>query len=204
MTILAANGLGTPRLLLLSATTGHPDGLANSSGLVGKRLMMHPFAVVTGLFDDDLHSLAGAVGPALAQPRVLRDRPRPRLRPRGQMGLQPTGGPFSTTTGWPWGDNPIWGPGFHYVRKRFGRSAMWGIIAEDLPEEDNQVVLDLSLTDADGIPAPRIRYRMSENSVRLLDFHVTRRPSRCARPAPTRPWWRRRSGRPAGTCSAPA
>ena len=60
------------------------------------------------------------------------------------------------------------------MRKRFGRSAMWGIIAEDLPEEDNQVVLDLSLTDADGIPAPRIRYRMSENSVRLLDFHVTR------------------------------
>ena len=26
----------------------HPDGLANSSGLVGKRLMMHPFANVAG------------------------------------------------------------------------------------------------------------------------------------------------------------
>ena len=62
VTILAANGLGTPRLLLLSATTGHPDGLANSSGLVGKRLMMHPFAVVTGLFDDDLHSWQGPWG----------------------------------------------------------------------------------------------------------------------------------------------
>src|SRR5437879_1381626 len=34
--ILAANGIGTPRLLLLSATRGHEAGLANSSGLVGK------------------------------------------------------------------------------------------------------------------------------------------------------------------------
>src|SRR6185437_1612639 len=44
--VLAANAIGTPRLLLLSAGPGHPDGLANSSGLVGKRLMMHPFANV--------------------------------------------------------------------------------------------------------------------------------------------------------------
>ncbi|MDQ6919767.1 MAG: GMC family oxidoreductase, partial [Candidatus Dormibacteraeota bacterium] len=43
VTILCANGIGTPRLLLLSASAQHPGGLANSSGLVGKRLMMHPF-----------------------------------------------------------------------------------------------------------------------------------------------------------------
>ena len=50
---MAANAIGTPRLLLLSASPAHPDGLANSSGLVGKRLMMHPFANVAGLFDED-------------------------------------------------------------------------------------------------------------------------------------------------------
>ena len=56
VTILAANGIGTPRLLLASASAGFPDGLANSSGLVGRRLMMHPFATVVGLFDEDLGS----------------------------------------------------------------------------------------------------------------------------------------------------
>jgi len=54
--VLAANAIGTPRLLLLSANDRNPDGLANSSGLVGKRLMMHPFANVAGLFDEPLMS----------------------------------------------------------------------------------------------------------------------------------------------------
>ena len=43
------NGVGTPRLLLLSKSAKFPDGLANSSGLVGKNLMMHPYAAVTGI-----------------------------------------------------------------------------------------------------------------------------------------------------------
>jgi choline dehydrogenase-like flavoprotein len=51
---------------------------------------------------------------------------------------------------------------------------MWGIIAEDLPEEANRVVLDPMLQDADGIPAPKLIYRMSENSRRLLQFHLQR------------------------------
>ena len=51
---------------------------------------------------------------------------------------------------------------------------MWGIIAEDLPEEQNRVVLDPALKDADGIPAPKLIYRMSENSHRLLEFHLAR------------------------------
>ena len=47
-----------------------------------------------------------------------------------------TGGPTKTTTAYPWGaENSIWGTGFHdSVRRRMGHSAMWGIIAEDLPK----------------------------------------------------------------------
>jgi len=60
------------------------------------------------------------------------------------------------------------------VRKVFGHSIEWGIIAEDLPDESNRVTLDPTLTDADGIPAPKIIYRQSENTRRLLDFHIAR------------------------------
>jgi choline dehydrogenase-like flavoprotein len=51
---------------------------------------------------------------------------------------------------------------------------MWGIVGEDLPDEANTVTLAESLADSDGIPAPKITYRMSENSRRLLDFQATR------------------------------
>src|SRR5205823_974021 len=48
------------------------------------------------------------------------------------------------------------------------------VMCEDLPEEHNQVVLDPVLTDSHGIPAPRVRYRLSENSERMIDHGVAR------------------------------
>jgi choline dehydrogenase-like flavoprotein len=60
------------------------------------------------------------------------------------------------------------------LKKVFGRSFEWGIIAEDLPDEANRVVLDPKLTDSDGIPAPKLIYKSSENTTKLIDFHVDR------------------------------
>lgn len=176
VTVLAANGIGTPRLLMLSSSGEHPDGLANSSGLVGKRLMMHPFGTVVGLFADDLGSTHGFWGQHLHCLEFYEtDASRGFVR-GAKWGLQPTGGPISMTRAYPWGaENAIWGNGFHEgIRKRLGRSAMWGIIAEDLPDESNRVVLDPDLKDSDGIAAPRIVYKMSDNSHRLLEFHLAR------------------------------
>jgi choline dehydrogenase-like flavoprotein len=175
VTILAANGIGTPRLLLVSANSQFPAGLANSSGLVGKRLMMHPFGTVVGLFEEDLGSTHGMWGQHLHSLEFYEtDASRGFVR-GAKWGLQPTGGPVAMTRGYPWGDNAIWGADFHSgIRKRLGHSAMWGIIAEDMPDEENRVVLDPVLKDLDGIPAPKIVYRMSENSRRLLQFHLAR------------------------------
>jgi choline dehydrogenase-like flavoprotein len=175
VTILGANGIGTPRLLLLSTSGRYPNGLANSTDLVGRRLMMHPFGTVVGLFDEDLQSTRGVWGQHLHSLQFYEtDSARGFVR-GAKWGLQPTGGPVSMTRSYPWGDHPIWGPGFHQtIRKRLDRSAMWGIIAEDLPDETNRVVLDPELKDSDGIPAPKIIYRMSENSGRLLRFHQER------------------------------
>ena len=174
--MIAANGIGTPRLLLNSASAKFPNGLANSSGLVGRRLMLHPFGTVVGLFDSDLGSTHGLWGQHIHCLEFYEtDTSRGFVR-GAKWGLQPTGGPLSMTRGYPWGEaNAIWGIDFHrQLRKRLGHSAMWGIIAEDLPEEQNRVVLDPELKDADGIPAPKLIYRMSENSNRLLAFHLAR------------------------------
>jgi choline dehydrogenase-like flavoprotein len=175
VTILAANGVGTPRLLLTSATDKYRDGLANSSGLVGKRLMMHPFATVVGLFDEDLESWQGVWG-QVAYTLQFYETDVSRGFVRGaKWGLQPTGGPLSATRSFPWGEGAFWGEYFHReLAKRFGHSAMWGMIAEDLPDEANRVVLDPQLKDSDGIPAPKLIYQTSENSHRMLAFHIER------------------------------
>jgi choline dehydrogenase-like flavoprotein len=63
--VMACNGIGTPRLLLNSKSRLFPEGLANSSGLVGKNLMHHPCGVVLGIF---MPPLATALGGLLGQP----------------------------------------------------------------------------------------------------------------------------------------
>jgi choline dehydrogenase-like flavoprotein len=68
-----------------------------------------------------------------------------------------------------------WGDRHHAVfGERFGHMINIGVMGEDLPEPVNEVVLDPELTDAHGIPAPLVRYRLSDNSVRLMEFGVAR------------------------------
>ena len=66
--ILSANGAETPRLLLLSANSQFPNGLANSSGMVGKNLMPNTAAIAFGVFDEPLNDYKG-----FAVSRVLHD-----------------------------------------------------------------------------------------------------------------------------------
>src|SRR5262249_45244630 len=63
--VVCANGLGSPRLLLMS-TGRDADGLANSSGMVGKNFMTHVQTMVVGRFPDRVDAHQGAWGGAVA------------------------------------------------------------------------------------------------------------------------------------------
>ena len=60
--VLAAWAAQNPRLLLNSATDKHPNGLANSSGLVGKYIMTHFASGTWGLFDENVENHMGTTG----------------------------------------------------------------------------------------------------------------------------------------------
>jgi choline dehydrogenase-like flavoprotein len=181
--ILCANGIGTPRLLLLSASDRFPDGLANSSGMVGRRLMMHPFSAVLGVYEENLESWRGPFGQCVDSFEFYETDERRGFVRGAKWGMVPAGGPLGATSfvGTKVFTDPAeqaeasWGKNLHEtVARRFGHSVVWCIIGEDLPEESNRVVLDPDLTDSNGIPAPKIVYKVSENSKRLLKFHVDR------------------------------
>jgi choline dehydrogenase-like flavoprotein len=173
--VLAANAIGTARLLLLSACPAFPDGLANSSGLVGRRLMMHPFAVVTGVFERFLQTWKGNVGSRIHCLQFYETDERRGFVRGAKWSMAPsTGGPLNAALPARAGD-AVWGPEHHRrVRERFGHCLSWGIFGEDLPDERNRVELDADRTDSSGVPGARVVYSTSENSRRLLDFHVER------------------------------
>ena len=172
--VMAANAIGTPRLLLASASARFPHGLANGSGLVGRRLMMHPFTRVVGLFDQQMASWQGHWGQSLYSMEFAETRPGSGFVRGAKWNLTPSGGPLHAAL-FPWPGEPAWGEAFHrHIRDWLGRSAIWGISCEDLPDEANRVTLHPTLTDADGVPAPRLAYALDGNSREMLAFNVER------------------------------
>ena len=173
--IVACNGIGTPRLLLNSKSKAFPEGLANSSGLVGKNLMFHPYAAVSGIFDeDDLnYSLGPLANIIIVQEFYETDESRNFVRGYSFQ-MNRSHGPAHTALGAGGAGKIIpWGKGHHSeFKKRFKKFLGLAVISEDLPELHNRVELDEKLTDRHGIPLPRVFYKTSENTRKLLDHGI--------------------------------
>ena len=172
--VMACNGVGTPRILLNSKSEQFPNGLANSSGLVGKNLMFHPYSMIRGIFEEPLDGYKGPSVCIWSQEFYETDIERGFLRGftyeinRGM-------GPVTTALTGMMGGRIPWGEGHHAAFDKLHNriTGMVGI-CEDLPEEHNRVTLDPELTDAHGIPAPKIDYTLSDNSRKMLDYSVER------------------------------
>jgi choline dehydrogenase-like flavoprotein len=177
--ILAASGIGTPRILLMSTSNQFPDGLANSSGLVGKNLMLHPPATVVGLYEEDLEDWIGPAGEFIGSMQFYESDPSRGFVRGAKWMLMPTNSPLTTVDRWTKGPGvshePFWGKDFApKMKSSVGHMLQWAIVPEDLPEESNRVTLSPDLKDSDGLPAPKIHYRVSENTRKMLDFHIER------------------------------
>lgn len=184
LVIMASNGVGTPRLLLHSKSKLFPDGLANRSGLVGKNLMFHPLTGVSGVFDEPMRGHEGPMACSiLSQEFYESDPSRGFVRGYGLHSGRSTT-PMTFALGGFGIDNPIpWGAEHRDVMDNvYPNLASLTVVTEDLPEEVNCVTLDPDLTDSDGIPAPRITYRLGENTKAMCST----RPPRTAWP-PLRP-----------------
>jgi choline dehydrogenase-like flavoprotein len=69
--VVCCNGIGTPRLLLNSKSNLFPDGLANSTGLVGKNFMTHPFRTLEGVFEAPMDGTLRSVWHPGYEPAIL-------------------------------------------------------------------------------------------------------------------------------------
>ncbi len=202
--VMASNGIGTPRLLLLSASSAFPDGLANSSGLVGKNLMLHPNTESIGLYDEEIESWKGPAGQLMYSLEFHETDLRRGFYRGSKLNLMPVPGVLRLLSNF--GALPFenkWGAGLHDIAEHAGRALTWSANIEDLPEETNRVTLDPTLKDSDGIPAPKVVYRLGENTKKSLAFSLARmveiHQAAGARHIAQTPLWREQPGHLLGT-----
>jgi choline dehydrogenase-like flavoprotein len=155
--VLSANGAESARLLLNSAGGRFPQGLANSSGLVGKYLMFNQSSVVHAQFEHELNEYKSVQVTRILHDFYQSDPKRGFYGGGGidaRMGPQPIG--WALAAG---GDLPRWGAGLKARLDAFPRSMMSMGHCTSLPVESNSVGIDPTLKDAWGIPAMRVTYK---------------------------------------------
>ncbi len=162
---LCANGAETPRLLLMSETTRFPDGLANSSGMVGKHLMFNGNTAGGAEFEHEVNGWKGA-----PVTRIVLDTYE--LHDKGFYG----GGGFDFRYPFPPlvaslntpPNGPQWGSDFKRLVQRLHSRASqcWGHTTQ-LPVATNALDLDPEVKDSWGLPAIRATYKEHEEDLKL-------------------------------------
>ena len=192
LVIVACNGIGTPRLLLNSKSKHFPNGLANSSGQVGKCLMAHPSARVIGRFQDGPLPANDRASIGLVSDQFYEGRPE-RGFARGMWVLAGgLGAPIASALGE--GNTPAatiipaalrqdrtsrgavrWGA-LHRAKfqEQFSRTVSLTVFADELPVESNRIELHPTLVDEVGIPGVKLSYKRTENSDKILAFGMER------------------------------
>jgi choline dehydrogenase-like flavoprotein len=170
LVVQAAGGVETARLLLLSRSSRFPHGLCNSSGLVGKNLMLHsPGVTLIVVFPEPLDGHEGSSSTRVCHDFYETDTRRGFIR-GGFMHPRAHGGnPIELAL------RPIHGARWGLKHKDSMR-ATWRYYlhshctGESLPVESNAVDLDPDVKDCYGLPVARITYTSHENDVRLARF----------------------------------
>ncbi|HXX13511.1 MAG TPA: GMC family oxidoreductase [Candidatus Eremiobacteraceae bacterium] len=173
--VVCANGAETPRLLLLSACAQFPNGLANSSGMVGKHLMPNSGAMAYGLFEEPINDYKG-----FAVSRVFHDFYELYPDKYGFYGGGGLDARFDWTpagfalSGLPPG-TPTWGKEFKKaLHHNFTRTFEIFCHGTSLPVESNGFSLDPEVKDAWGLPALRMTYRDHPNDLKMMQWMVER------------------------------
>ncbi len=170
--VLCANGAETPRLLLLSESSSHPDGLANSSGVVGTNLMFNGYSTVAGLFDEPVNAYKSV--PAT---RVMHDfyQLDPGLGFYGGGGIDArhfsAGRPMNMALAGGLFGTARWGSEYKKnLQKEFTHTAAFDGHTTSLPLATNTVTLDPDVQDKWGRPALRGTYMDHPDDIATMKF----------------------------------
>ncbi len=159
---VAGNSIESPRLLLNSASSMFPNGMANSSGQVGRNYMRHMTGSVYGIFERPVHMYRGTTMAGIISDEARNDPSR------GFVG----GYEFETLSlGLPFMaaflDPGAWGREFTSALDRYEHMAGMWIVGEDMPQEKNAITLHATEKDKHGLPIPNVHFDDHPNDVAM-------------------------------------
>jgi choline dehydrogenase-like flavoprotein len=161
---VAGNAIETARLLLLSDSPQHPDGLANGSGQVGRNYMRHVTGSVYGEFERPVRMYRGETMAGIVTDESRNDPDR------GFVGgyyvqLLSLGVEFLAA----FYDPGAWGPEFAAKMEAYERTAGMWLVGDDLPQDGNRITLNRDVTDQWGLPVPNVHYDDHPNDVAMRE-----------------------------------
>jgi choline dehydrogenase-like flavoprotein len=164
--IVSAYSIETPRLLLMSASAQHPDGLANSSGLVGKGLMIHGSDIVFGRFPEPVSQFKAPPPNTISQDFYETDPANHFVRGYSIETVGPLPGKFAQIAASTLG---LWGEQLREFMYDYSHYAGLGLVGETLAQDRNGVTLSRDETDAFGLPIPVVSFSYTDNDKKILD-----------------------------------
>ncbi|MGR3479419.1 GMC family oxidoreductase [Salipiger marinus] len=159
---VAGNSFESPRLLLNSASAMFPDGLANSSGQVGRNYMRHMTGSVYGIFDKPVRMWRGTTMAGIIQDEARHDPSRGFVGGY-EMETLSLGIPFMAAFLDPGG----WGREFTSALDAYENMAGMWLVGEDMPQETNRVTLNHAVTDQWGLPVANVHFSDHPNDVAM-------------------------------------
>jgi choline dehydrogenase-like flavoprotein len=159
---VAGNSLETPRLLLLSHSNRFPDGLANSSGQVGRNYMRHMTASVYATFDRPVRMWRGTTMAGIVRDEARND-PQRGFVGGYEMETLSLGLPFIAA----FLDPGAWGREFTSALDDYENMAGMWLVGEDMPQETNRVTLDGQAKDRWGLPVAGVHFDDHPNDVAM-------------------------------------
>ncbi|SFD97837.1 GMC family oxidoreductase [Roseivivax sediminis] len=160
---VAGNSFESPRLLLNSHSSMFPDGLANSSGMVGRNYMRHLTGSVYGIFEKPVHMYRGTTMAGIVQDEARHDPSRGFV---GGYELETLslGLPFMAA----FLDPGAWGREFTTALDSYENMAGMWIVGEDMPQESNRVTLS-DAEDRFGLKVANVNYSDHPNDKAMRD-----------------------------------
>jgi len=154
--VLCANGAETPRLLLMSANAQFPQGLGNSSGMVGKNLMFNQGGGAFGVFEHELNEYK-----SVQVTRVVHDfyDADPKRGFYGGGGIDARIGPNPAIWALSGPAEHNWGKAYKDHLRTFPRTMLAQGHTTSLAVEANSVSLDAEVKDSFGLPSIRCTYK---------------------------------------------